>query len=88
MFFSVLLQVKGVFWRSARDVVVCQCGQPYSDDTILKAAEIIIEVLHTDIYLSCLLIKFSTIVQLEIYFKSTYYTGKLQKNWLLRQVRH
>jgi hypothetical protein len=29
MFFSVLLQVKGVFWRSARDVVVCQCGLPY-----------------------------------------------------------
>jgi hypothetical protein len=28
-FFSVLLQVKGVFWRSARDEVVCRCGLPY-----------------------------------------------------------
>jgi hypothetical protein len=28
-FFSVLLQVKGVFWQLARDVVVCQCGLPY-----------------------------------------------------------
>ena len=29
MFFSALLQVKGVFLQSARDVVICQCGLPY-----------------------------------------------------------
>ena len=29
MFFSVLLQVKGVFWRLAHDVVICRCGLPY-----------------------------------------------------------
>ena len=29
MSFSALLQVKGVFLRLARDVVVCQCSLPY-----------------------------------------------------------